>query len=225
MKATSLTTCTLSVLHGLQVESSFDKHAVMIAEYLMVVEYLSDQPQNRVPASREKSTTREPKQTERRSLLQSGRRESRRKLSTRKPDFLQACSMPNVMARGRRSLRAFKQTSMSDVMEAPARKPASQRSLNGVSVRTSKSDSEPVKRRSSIGEFLEDDSRSRVKPCRMEAADATSTKAISKLPAHKWKVVSTSPHVTKPPAMPKKSSSQRCVVQNRKSGPRSGNVT
>ena len=152
MKAITRTTGKLSVLHGLQVQSSVSNHAVMITEYLTVVEYLSDhlegtsslllpslvvksqdlelaRHQNRVPASWNMSTTRETKQTEGQSLLQSGRRDSRLKLSTRKPDFLRECSMPNVMARGRSALRAFKQTSMPDLMLTPPRKPASQRSL------------------------------------------------------------------------------------------------
>jgi hypothetical protein len=70
--------------------------------------------------------------------------------------------MPNVMARGRRSLRAFKQTSMPNVMVTPARKPASQRSLNGVSEPTSKLDSEHLKlgRRSSLNGVSEPTSKS-----------------------------------------------------------------
>jgi hypothetical protein len=372
MKSISLTTGILSVPHGLQVQSSLSNHDVMITEYRTVVEHFSDhlegasglllpslvvksqdldlaRLQNRGPASRDMSTTREPKQTEGRSLLQSGRRESRLKLSTRKPDFLRERSMPNVMARGRESLRAFKQTSMPNLMLTPPRKPASQRSLNGVSERTFKSDSDnlklkrrsslngvsgltsksdsdnlklkrrssingvserisktnsehlklerrssingvserisksdsdnlklkrrssingvserisqsdsehlklkrrssvngvseltfksdsehlKLKRRSSIGEtvtiakFLEDDSRSRVKPCREEAADAKSTKAITCLPVHKWKVGPTTTHAaTIRPVMPKKVSSKRSVSQSREIGPLSGNVT
>jgi hypothetical protein len=333
MKAISLATGIVSVLHGLQVQSSLSKHAVMITEYRMVVEYHSDRlegasglllllpslvvksqdldrarHQNRVPASWNISTTREPKQAEGRSPLQSGRRDSRLKLSTRKPDFLRECSMPNVMARGRRSLRAFKQTSMPNAMVTPASKPAREQtsksdsdnlklerrsslngvpqptsksdsdnlklerrsslngvpqptsksdsdnlklerrsslngvpqrtsksdpdnlklkrrsSLNGVPQRTSKSDPEllKLKRRSSIGQtvtiakFLEDDSRSRVKPCREEAADAKSTKAITCLPVHKWKVVPTTAHATIRLVMPKKASSKRSVSQSRK---------
>jgi hypothetical protein len=308
MEATSHTADPLSELHGQQVEFSLKKHAVMITEYLMVVENLSNylkgasglllpslvvksqdlehaKHQNRMPVSRAMSTTQDPKLTERRSLLQSGRRDSRPKLSTRKPDFLRECSMPSVMARGRRSLRAFKQSYMPNVNVTPARKPVSQRrertsksdsehlklrrrsslngvseptrksdgehlklrrrsslngvseqpsksdgehlklrrrsSINGVSERTCKSESEhlKLKRRSSIGQtvtiakFLEDNNRSRVKTCREEAADAKSTKAITCLPVHKLKVVSTTAHTTRRPVMPEKASRQqfRCA--------------
>jgi uncharacterized membrane protein YdjX (TVP38/TMEM64 family) len=89
---------------------------VLQVEVLPVVPVPPDlEPQNRMPPSREMSTTREPKQTEGRSLLQSGRRDFRSKLTTRKPAFLRASSMPNVMAirrkqrRPQASPRAFKQ--------------------------------------------------------------------------------------------------------------------
>jgi hypothetical protein len=348
MQVTSHTADPSPELHGQQFDSSLKKHAGMITEYLMVVEYLSDyckeasglplpsvvvesqdleptKHQERMPVSREMSTTQDPKLTGRRSPLQSGRRDFRSKLSTRKPDFLRELSMPNVMARGRESLRAFKQTSLTNVMVTPARKPASQRSLNGMSEQTSKSELEhlklrrrssmngvseqtfksesehlklrrrssmngvseqtfksesehlklsrrsslngvsdqtsksdwehleirrrssmngvseqsskssalenklrrrsslngvsertckpdpenlKLKRRSSIGQtvttanFLEDDNRSRVKPCREEAADAKSTKIIASLPVHKWKIVPTTTHATRHPVMP-----------------------
>jgi hypothetical protein len=273
-------------------------------------------PQDLDPAihhslSREMSTTREPKQTERRSLLQSGRKDSRSKLITRTQYLLRASSMPNVMARAGKqksqqsSLRDFQQPSMPNIMVTPAKKPTSQRSLHGVSERTSKSDLELLKRRSNnerasserdvtastrnqksrrafltekrqpserivprasrqssedqcvddaqmlpkhlvkpsrkvrlqglntnpalngktvtIAKFLEDDNRNRVKPQRVEATDATSTKAVSNLPVHKRKV-STTAHATRRPVMAQKTSSPRSFVQKRKSGPCSGNA-
>jgi hypothetical protein len=48
----------------------------------------------------------------------------------------------------------------------------------------------------------------RVKPSSVEAADATSTKAVSSLPVHK-RNVSTTAHATRRPGMPPKTSSQR----------------
>jgi hypothetical protein len=122
-------------------------------EVLSVVPVALDlEPPNRVPPNREKSTTREPKQKERRSLLQSGRRDFRRKLTTRKPTFLRASSMPNVMVRGgkqrrpRSSLKAFKESSMPNLMITPVKKPTSRE----MSEWTSMSDSEHLKLRSNI---------------------------------------------------------------------------
>jgi hypothetical protein len=114
------------------------------------------EPQNRVPPSREKCTTRGPKQTERRSVLQSGRRDFRPKQNKQKPDFLRASSMPNVMARGgkqrrpRSSLRTFQESSVPNLMVTPARKPTSQQSLHEMSEWISMSDSEHLKLRSNI---------------------------------------------------------------------------
>jgi hypothetical protein len=263
---------------------------------------LAVRPQNVI------STTREPKQTERRSLLQSGRRDSRSKLTRRQPDFLRASSMSNVMASAGK--QTGEQTLPKDfqrpnLMPTTAKKPKSQRSLHGVSERTSKSDSELLRRRSNnerayssrdvmasttnqksrralaiekqtsertllnasrqpseakrvddaqtlpkelvkpgtrvrlqglnatpalngqavtIAKFLSDDSRNRVKPLSVEAADATSTKAVSSLAVLK-RIVPTTTHATKRPVMAPKSSSQRSVVQRRKSDSFSGNVT
>jgi hypothetical protein len=70
-----------------------------------------------------------------------------------------------------------------------------------------------------IAKFLEDGSRNRVKPRIVEVAGAKSTKAVS------MRIVPTTTHNTRRPGMPQKTPSQRSVVQNRKSGPRSGNVT
>jgi uncharacterized membrane protein YdjX (TVP38/TMEM64 family) len=273
-------------------------------EALSVVPVVLDaRPQNRVPASREMSTTREPKR-------QSGRRKSRRKLTTRKPELLRAASMPNVMARGgkqrrqRSSIRTFEQPSDPNLRVTPTRKPTSQLSLHEVSKRPSMSVSEHLKLRSNIDQassarditmstrnqecrralvmekkqtskrtllgasrqsseaksvddaqmlpkqpgtkvglhglnvnpslngqtvtiakFLEDDNRNRAKPRSVEAADATSMKAPSSLQVHNCKVVPTTAHATTRPGMPKKASSQRFVVQSRKSGPLSDNVT
>jgi hypothetical protein len=72
--------------------------------------------------------------------------------------------------------------------------------------------------------FLEDDNRNRVKSDIVEAADATSTKAISGLSVHTRKVPTTAHATRRPCVMPSKASSQRSIVQNRKSGPRSSNV-
>jgi hypothetical protein len=100
--------------------------------------------------------TREPKQTGRRSLLQSGRRDFRPKLITRKPDLLRASSMPNVMARGgkqrrpRSSRRALEESSMPNLMVTSARKPTSQQSLHEMSECISMPDSEHLKLRSNI---------------------------------------------------------------------------
>jgi uncharacterized membrane protein YdjX (TVP38/TMEM64 family) len=268
-------------------------------------------PPNTVLASEIISTTREPKLTEQRSQVQSGRSGSRSKLSTRKPASLQTASMPNAMTKTgkrmsqRNSLRDFKQPSIPNTMVAPANTSTSQRGQQGESERTSNSDSEPPKRRShneralsardvtattrnqksrgalvsgkkqtsernfrrasrqssetksvddaqmlpkklvkvdtkvgsqglnanpasngrtvTIAKFLKDDNRNRAKPHKVEAVDARSTKALSSLPVHK-RMVPTTAHATRRPGMPPKASSQRSVVQNRKSGPRSGTV-
>jgi hypothetical protein len=260
---------------------------------------LADRPQNVI------STTREPKQTERRSLLQSGRRDSRSKLTARKPDLLRASSMSNVMASAGK--QTGQQTLSKDIqrpnlMSTPEKTRTSQRSLHGASERTSKSDSEILKRRSNnerassvrdvmastgnqksrralsiekkqtsertlmnasrqpsvddaqtppkqlvkpgtrvrlqglnatpalngqavtIAKFLSDDKSNRVKPLSVEAADATSTKAVSSLPVLK-RIVPTTTHATRRPVMAPKASSQRSVVQRRKSDSFSGNVT
>jgi uncharacterized membrane protein YdjX (TVP38/TMEM64 family) len=250
----------------------------------MVPVSLDVKAQNKFPPSQERSATREPKQTERRSLLQSGRRDFRSKLATRKPEFLRSSSMPNVMARGRKqrrprtSLTASKEpclhevldwTSMSDsehiklrssigrassardvtantrnqkshralVME---KKQTSERTLLGASSRhSSKAKSvddaqmllmqgwhaNPAlnERTVTIAKFLEDDSRNRIKPCSVEAADATSMKAVSSPVVHKWKVVPTTAHATRRPVIPENASCQRFVVQS--SDPLSGNTT
>jgi hypothetical protein len=127
-------------------------------EVLSVVPVALDlEPQNRVPPPREKCcTTREPKQTERRSVLQSKRKNFRPKLTTRKPEYLRASSMPNVMARGgkqrrpRSSLRTFQESSMPNLVVTPARKPTKQQSLHAMSEWISMSDSEHLKLRSKI---------------------------------------------------------------------------
>jgi hypothetical protein len=75
-----------------------------------------------------------------------------------------------------------------------------------------------------IAKFLEDDNRNRDKPYSVEAADATSTKAVSSLPVHKRKVPTTA-HTTRRLLMPPKTSSHRSVLQNRKISPRSSNIT
>jgi hypothetical protein len=287
------------------VEDLPDQEQVSLFQELSVKPVALDvRPQNLI------STTREPKQTERRSLLQSGRKDSRSKLTTRKPDILRATSMSNVMA------RAGKQTGQQtlpkdfqrpNIMLTPTKKPTSQRSLHGVSERTSKSDSELLKRRSNnarassardfmastrnqksrrdlatekkqtsertllkasrqpseakivdnaqslpkqlvkpgtkiqlqglnanpalngqtvtIAKFLSDDNRNRVKPLSVEAADATSTKAVSSLAPVQKRIVPTTAHSTRRPVMAPKTSSQRSVGQSRKSGSYSGNAT
>jgi hypothetical protein len=156
------------VLKGLRAQSSFNGNVVEIVKYLpdqgryrvSPVEALSVtpvtcdvRPHNLVPVSPEISTTREPRHTERRSLNQSGRKNSRRKLiaGPRSPEFLQSTSMPNVMERAgkqrsqRISLQNFQQPSMSNIVSVtPVRKP-SQRRLHDVS------DSKVLKRRSNNG--------------------------------------------------------------------------
>jgi hypothetical protein len=163
------------VLKGLRAQSSFNGNVVEIVKYLpdkgryrvSPVEALSVtpvtldvRPQNLVPASREISTTRESRETERRSLFQSGRKNFRRslfqsgrknfrrKLTARNPEFLRSTSMPNVTARARKqisqqsSLKDVQQPSMQNTMAVtPGRKP-SQRSLHNVS------DSKLLERRS-----------------------------------------------------------------------------
>jgi hypothetical protein len=276
----------------------------LVQELSVMPVALDVRPQHLVPASREMSSTRKPKQTERQSLLQSGRKDSRSKLTTRKPDLLRASSVSNVMARtgkqmGQQSL--IKDFQKPDIILSPAKKSTSQRSLHGVSERTSKSDSELLKRRSNnerassardvnqkspralvtekkqtsertllkasrksskaesiddaqtlpkqlvkpgtkvqlqglnanpalkgqtvtIAKFLSDENRNRAKPLNVEATDAASTKAVSNLPVQK-RIVPTTAHATQHPVMPQTSSSQRSVLQNRKSAPCSGNVT
>jgi hypothetical protein len=277
----------------------------LVQELSVMPVALDVRPQNLVPSSREMSSPRKPKQTERRSLLQSGRKDSRSKLSTtRKPDLLRASSMSNVMARTGKQMgqqNLLKDFQKPDIMLTPAKKSTSQRSLHGVSERTSKSDSELLKRRSNnerassvldvnqkspralvtekkqtsertllkasrksskaesiddaetlpkqlvkpgtkvrlqglnanpalkgqtvtIAKFLSDDNRNRVKPLNVEATDAASTKAVSNLPVQK-RIAPMAAHTTRHPVMPQKSSSQRSVLQNRKSAPCSDNVT
>jgi hypothetical protein len=125
-------------------------------EVLSVPVALDLEPPNRVPPSREKSTTREPKQTERRSPLQSGRRDFRPKPTARKPDFCRASSTQNVMARKRKqrrprgSQKAIKESSMPNLVIMAARKTTSQQSLHEMSEWTSMSDLEHLKLRSNI---------------------------------------------------------------------------
>jgi uncharacterized membrane protein YdjX (TVP38/TMEM64 family) len=121
-------------------------------------------PQNIVTASHEISTAIEPNQTEQRSLVQTGRNDSRPELSTRKPASLKTASMPNAMATARTrrsqrsSLRDFKQPSIPNKMVTPAKTPTSQRRQQGESealnsssdseLINSNADSERLKRRS-----------------------------------------------------------------------------
>jgi hypothetical protein len=137
-------------------------------------------------------------------------------INRRKPAISSASSLPNVNPKAgkqrnrRSSLSGFKETSLPNSMVSPAKKPSSQRSLHGVPERTLKSDSEPHRRRSnsgqtvSIAKFLMDDNRNRV-----DAADATSTKAVISLSVHSKRQIPATAHPTRCPVMPQKASSLR----------------
>jgi hypothetical protein len=234
-------------------------------------------PQNLEPASREVSTTREPRETEwqssilrsrevsttrepreaewQSSILRSARKDSRPKLTTRNPALLKSSSMSNVMTTASKQPKPTSQRRLHDVSDSKLLrrcsnngrasstrnllKTSSRRSLAVEKKQTSERTLLKASRQSpevkcvddkpgtkvQLQGFLEDDNRNRVKSHIVEAADATSTTAISGLSMHTRRASTTAHATRRPTLMPRKTSSQRSIVQNRKSDPHSGDVT